>query len=401
MYPNATLVARAVAGCGPVLLLVLSLTAASPLAAQQLPLAVSLVPGRLEARVEAVGDSRVAGLLLGSAPGSTSLPCGTVGIADPGLLALAWPDAYGAAHFAVGFAPTALRGVPVFAQAFTWDTNRPLEDPLAWQLSEPSMQHVPSAGGFAAIHVLIGQSNAEGFAVSADLPATLRGALPRCRIWNEFAQRFEAIEDGVNTRTNSPPWLCGPELALANGLTADGRVVYMVKLAAGATSLGPGPGPYDEWSPEAHELYDELFRRLASVAAWLRAQDLTPRVEGLFMMQGESDAMLEEHAELYGERLALLVTRFRADLPRAGLGDGANVPFVLGRIDSRLPAWYFPFVTAVRAAQVTVAETVPNCAWVETNTLSLRADGVHFDTAGVSALGAAMAMAVRGLVSER
>jgi lysophospholipase L1-like esterase len=399
--PVATLVARAAVGCGRILIFVRLLTAALPLAAQQPQLALALVPGRLEARVEALGDSHLAGVLLGAAPGSTSLPCGTVGIADPGLLALAWPGAFGAAHFAADFAPAALRGVPLFAQAFAWDTTRPLSDPLAWQLSPVSVQQVAKVGAVAAIHVLIGQSNAEGFAASAHLPPRLRGALPRCRIWNEFAQRFAAIEDGVNTRTNSPPWWCGPELALADELTADGRVVYLLKLAAGATSLGPGPGRFDEWSPEANELYDELFRRLASAAASLRAMDLTPRVEAFCMMQGESDALHEEHAELYGERLALLITRLRSDLPRAGLGDGANVPFVLGRIDARLPAAHFPFVATVRAAQVAIAEALPNCAWIDTDALSLQADGVHFDTAGVGALGAAMAAALRRLAAER
>ena len=44
-----------------------------------------------------------------------------------------------------------------------------------------------------------------------------------------------------------------------------------------------------------------------------------------------------------------------------------------------------------RDAQRVVAQTLPACAVVETRGLSLQSDGVHFDTAGVMALGEAFA----------
>jgi hypothetical protein len=206
------------------------------------------------------------------------------------------------------------------------------------------------------------------------------------------------MENGVNTRTYGPTTWCGPELTLGEGLTAAGETIYLVKCAFAMTALGPTPGPWNEWGLQAAELYAILRFRIDRACAAARASGLTPRIRGIFMMQGESDATDAAQASAYGELLAMLVHGIRRDLVRAGLAVAAEpIPFVIGAIDPLLPASHFPFVPTVREAQRQVAIATPRCAWVETLRFGLRSDGVHFDTAGVMALGAAMAVAFGGI----
>jgi hypothetical protein len=105
--------------------------------------------------------------------------------------------------------------------------------------------------------------------------------------------------------------------------------------------------------------------------------------------------MNDASASGYKSLLASLVQRFRADVSGGSPRDAGPVPFVIGLIHAGLPAEEFPCIGTVRQAQSVVAESLPRCATVDSSAFSLREDGIHFDTAGVMALGRAFAAALR------
>lgn len=355
---------------------------------------VVIVPGRLEARVDAARPGAIVALFAGWNAGELPLPGGMVlGIESPILVDVTFANAHGTALFAVTFPIGGLTNQTVLTQAVAWDFARQLGDPAALALSPVRSAIEPPPQSYADIHVLFGQSNAEGHADAATLPASLRGPQLHCRIWNDAANRFEAMGDGDNTHTYGNAAWCGPELTLGNGLATAGGTVHLVKCAFAMTALGPTPGPWNEWGIATGEIYAILRFRIDRACAAARTHGLRPRIRGIFMMQGESDATNELQSLVYRTLLTELVIGMRQDLIHAELADnGAPIPFVIGAIDSRLPSIHFPFVARVRKAQRDVARDTIRCGLVDTTGFGLRSDGIHFDTAGVMSLGTAMAM---------
>jgi hypothetical protein len=329
----------------------------------------------------------------------TPLPWGgQLELEAPQLLATAFVDPNGSARFAMPFALGLHAGVAVHSQVLVWDPAVSLTAPGAVVPTARRTGVVPAPGTPADVFVLFGQSNAEGHADGTLLPTRLVGARPRSRIWVDGAQSFQAMEHGVNTRSYGVPASCGPELSLADELAGVDGTIYLVKLAWPATTLGANPGPWNEWGAGAQELYAVLRLRIGSACAALRAQGLVPRVRGVFMVQGESDCMQEELARAYRGNLTEFVQALRHDLVVSGDAIGPEVPFVLATVDRRLPAWFFPFAPTVRAAQRAVAATLPRCATVATESMTMQADNAHFATAGVVAMGREFAAAWRKLV---
>jgi hypothetical protein len=364
--------------------------------AQNLALTAVAVPGRVDARVDGAAPGAIAGCVIGGQVGDQPvLPGLTLGILAPELLGLALADGDGRAVFAATFAPSSLRGLTFFAQGIRLDLAAPLTASAG--ASPVRSVTVPVLGDRADIVVLFGQSNAEGHADGGSLPPALRGALPRCRIWNDAGGDFAAMQHGVNTRSYGPASWCGPELTLATAIAERVGTVYVVKFALPATALGATAGPWNEWGADAGELYRILLARIDAAASRLRADGLQPRVSGIAMMQGESDAIDAALAATYRANLMQLVRKFRGELAGRGLGDTEPVPFVCGAISRLLPASTFPFVDQVRDAQFAVAAELPRCLCVDTRGLLMQADGVHFDTAAALELGRRLAAALARL----
>jgi hypothetical protein len=357
-------------------------------------LIAAVVPGRAEARVEGVAPGQFVMLAGGLQRGDTPLPGGlSLGIVPTQALGGSAADADGHVFFAAAHPPGAAAGLEFFLQAFAIDLAT---GGTAIAVSEVVRLTVPSPGDGADVFVLFGQSNAEGHAPSSDLPASLRGPLPRCRIWSPKTHSFEPLTAGVNNRTFSPLEWCGPELSLARALSDGGRVVHVVKFAIAQTALGPSPGPWNEWNAEAGELYSLLLLWITQACTRLRRDRLQPQVRGICMMQGESDATDESWAAGYLARLGRLVDTLRTDLVDNALAAAENVPFVIGLINSELPGSFFPWVGTVRSAQQQVAADRLRCATVDSSGLPLLADRVHLSTAGVIDLGNRFAAALAG-----
>ncbi len=360
----------------------------------QAALDVVAVPDRFEARVDGK-PGQVAFLFVGFAPGSQPLPGGhDLGLAAPALLGAAVVDARGVASFAVGFPVGALAGATVFAEAVLWQPPLSLDAPGALQLSGTRAATVPVVGKVVDVFVLFGQSNAEGAGDGSTLPRRLLGPQPRARIWSDPLGQFQAIEHGVNTRSYTPAGFGGPELSLAAGLAGHERTVYLIKFAWPATALGFTAGPWNEWGASAQELYAIMQFRLGSACAALRAQGQEPRVRGIFMMQGESDALQASLANTYRQNLAELIHAFREDLVVAGNAVAA-VPFVVGGLPDLHAG--FTFTAQVRAAQAAVAAALPGCAFVDTRRYSMLPDRAHFDMGGCISMGSDFAAALHAL----
>jgi hypothetical protein len=387
---------HALAVWGPVLskLQAVALVVMGSLVAQA-PFEVVAVPGRVEARVDGQ-PGHIAVLFLAFSPGTTPLPGGhSLALESPVLAGASVVDARGIASFGVAFPVGALAGLTILAEAVLWNPTLPLDMADALQVSEVRKATVPVVGKVADVFVLFGQSNAEGAGDGSTLPPRLLGPRPHARIWSDPLGQFQAMEHGVNTRSYGLAGWCGPELTLAADLAGHDRTVYLVKFAWPATALGFTPGPWNEWGAPAQELYAIMQFRLASACAALRVQGLEPRVRGIFMMQGESDALQLGLATAYRQNLEQLIGTFRLDLLRAGLVAAPEVPFVLGGLPDLHAG--FTFAAQVRAAQASVVAALPRCAMIETRRFTMLADRVHFDAAGCLRLGAEFAAAWHAL----
>ncbi|HAH05819.1 MAG TPA: hypothetical protein DCM05_04705, partial [Elusimicrobia bacterium] len=174
----------------------------------------------------------------------------------------------------------------------------------------------------------------------------------------------------------------GPELSAGRDIAALTGRVGMIKYAVGGTNLAL------QWNPAVPgSLYQNLVRHVEGALAALKAQTgMKGRVSGFFWMQGESDAADPNMTVLYAANLANLIARVRADF-----GD-PDLPFVFGKI-SPSPLWRYG--AYVRAAQQSVADSVPNTALFSADDLPLQ-DGAHYTTQGVLTLGQRFAEAYLG-----
>jgi hypothetical protein len=251
----------------------------------------------------------------------------------------------------------------------------------------------------AATRVLIvaGQSNAVGYGANANtLPPVLYspqrdvpyeyniGGLPPVTdfVWLKW------LNGGSGVSLYSK--FCGPELSLGRG-GADAfpdSQFLVVKVAVNGTSLC-----YD-WDPNrSGSLYGVMTQAVRTAMAGVAARGGTSVVAGYFWMQGESDAASPDCANAYNANLTAFITRVRSEFGQPAL------PFVLGRISSRIPIESFPYRQIVQDAQAAVADADPFTEWVNTDALSLIFDSLHFDTQGEVRLGGLFARAYVNLVA--
>lgn len=363
---------------------VLSFAAQS--ACAQLPpnLRLAALPDRLDARVEAAAPGSLVALTLGLAGGATPLPGGSVlGLVPLSVPAMAFADSFGNALLTVHFPLGQGAGLAFLAQAIVLEAGAA----GALQVTPLREGRLPQVGEEADIVVLFGQSNAEGLAPLAAVPAALRGAQPRIRVWNDAQGQFEPLQAGVNSMLFPMQQHVGPEMGMVEIANELPQLVWLVKVGVSQSSLGPMAGPWNEWGSNAGELYPELVRRIAAAAEAIRALGLVPRVRLVCMMQGETDALDPILATAYRVNLQHLIAQMRTDIAVLGCV-GKQVPwFRVGLVDLELGPVGFRQVRAVRAAQSEVALTTARCDLVETTGYELAPDHVHFALTGLRELG--------------
>jgi hypothetical protein len=226
--------------------------------------------------------------------------------------------------------------------------------------------------------VLAGQSNMVGWVSSVNDLSPIEQAPQRDVLF------YGPDENGATWGPLTPPTVSGdrfgPELTLGQQLVFSGTtdLVAQVKFAVGGTNLA------SDWDPDrvTPYLYAQFLARVQPALAALQAghpdRQVTPA--GFFWMQGESDGQNAVMAADYAANLTRFVAHVRADLHAPWL------PVFIGRI--RLTT---PYAVLVRQGQAEVAAEVPDVELIDTDTLPMAPDGLHYTSAGTLALGRAFA----------
>ena len=241
-----------------------------------------------------------------------------------------------------------------------------------------------SAGSVSAqsnlplVFILAGQSNMVGQGVTAELTAD------QMTTPSNVTYLMETGETGLFDRTRF-----GPEVSLVPRLAQawPDRELIFVKHAVGGTSLLA-------WAPVWDAARAELTRNAevgplyTQLLAILDRHELRGEAEigAVFWMQGESDARYPEVAAEYLDNLTTLIAAFRDDL------QNTELLFLMGRANPS-PERYTELPVVQRAQQRT-ADDLAAVRLIDTEGLSKREDGVHYDTAGVLELGRRFAAAL-------
>lgn len=351
-------------------------------------MALIVLPDATEVRVSGLPTGALVGMALGLKAGREPIPGGAeLGIVPISQAESVRADEFGNALVRVAYPAGTTAGLEFLAQIVIHSPGVPLQLPGRVTVGPVERGVVPHPGDEADLVVFFGQSNCEGWAPVESLPPGLRGAHPGLRIWHDAAGAFQAVEAGHNTSMVMNAPFFGAEIGMALAAAGRPRPLWLVKAARSPSTLGPSPGPFSEWGAPAGELYSELLARLARAAGELRRLGYAPRVRLIAMMQGESDAAALPLAHDYGSHLEHLLTQLRSDLRELGLAD-AELPWLrLGLVNRHLVRLGFVGAPLVRAAQTTVAGLLARSDTVETSTLELLPDGLHFAASGLLNLG--------------
>lgn len=239
------------------------------------------------------------------------------------------------------------------------------------------------------VYLLGGQSNADGRATIAGLPAELQ--LPQHGV-----DLYYKVEGGSGTLTTLRPGLSetsqfGPEVALGARLAKfhadeEGTRVAVIKYANGGTNLhtqwkAGGDATTTGDGTEYIAFQQTVTGGLAALAAAYPGAQID--LEAMVWMQGESDADAT-NAPLYQNRLAAFIADVRATL-------GQSLPFVIGRLSSGQTNIAAQYLEAVRAGQDAVAAADPLTSIISTDGLGMNGDALHFSAAGQQEMGSRFA----------
>lgn len=123
----------------------------------------------------------------------------------------------------------------------------------------------------------------------------------------------------------------------------------------------------------------DIYKTLMKMVEEATKDKPKPDTVTFFWMQGEEDTHSAARWDVYEASLKAVIAQLRNDLRRPDLR------FVVGRISDYDR---FPEGSAkIRGALVSVAETDPLGAWVNTDDLNGRKDGLHYTPAGYQKLG--------------
>jgi len=276
---------------------------------------------------------------------------------------------------------------------------------------------VTAANG-VEIFIVAGQSNADGVAPSAGLPSSLANQtdVPYWYVTRKFnsGNAFSSTLGPLGGQF-------GPELSLGRDLAdALSEDIVIVKVTNSGVPLVQRSGA--DWSPDSSgEAFDLLISNVLAAQTNLIGAGETPRIAGLFWMQGESDAKSgivgtpgfsppppqPSTANAYEANLTNFIASVRndlgvADLPvfvgKINIGDNPAITNPVSNYNTVVGQW--DFTPAIQAAQAAVADADPNAYLIETDQLNPISDFVHFNQPGQVALGEAFAASYLATIPE-
>lgn len=157
-----------------------------------------------------------------------------------------------------------------------------------------------------------------------------------------------------------------PAASFANSYAKHfGREVGLIPCADGGTGI-------EEWMP-GELLYDHAVMQTKLA---LR----TSALKAILWHQGESDCLADQTVEAYAGRFLALMTALRKDV--------GDVPVIIGELHPEVGG----AKTAGRQHRLNdilraLAKELPNCGIAPVGDLTLKADGLHFDSASCRVLG--------------
>lgn len=173
----------------------------------------------------------------------------------------------------------------------------------------------------------------------------------------------------------------GPDRMFARRIASEGFRVAVVKWARNGSSIERWVEEPDGRRGEYHGCWMDYFLK---AKAALEEAGHEVAVGGLLWSQGAADSNAGNGERLspgYGERLASLVERFRAETPGA-----ASAPVVVVRTCDGIDDDGYPHKAVVRAAQVDFAEGDPDAVWIDIDDAPMR-DRVHHTQEGYQSIG--------------
>lgn len=248
--------------------------------------------------------------------------------------------------------------------------------------------------------IIIGDSNADGRAVNATMTAAqqalsyartyILAANSTTRVTPPAALLQLGANNGAGTST-----LFGPEIGLAmlNEVDRLGSGLVICKSAQGSTfAAPPGVGSVTatlSWMPTVTPLASSLFHK-ALAADWADTVQSQANAGigfdriGAVILLGTNCATSTATAAVYLQSMQAIISALRYEM-----GDPI-MPIVLVRVRADIPTGNAQAMTDIRAAQATLAASDSRIALVECDRLTMGADGVHYDAAGMVPLGYAV-----------
>ena len=194
------------------------------------------------------------------------------------------------------------------------------------------------------------------------------------------------------TKRFGPELFIGLTLAEAN----PDQKFLLIKRSQGGTAL------YGAWNPnwtaekakavekpkkQNIQLYNKHIEDIRTNLKALETQDKSYRIIGLAWMQGENDAAREISATTYEANLKTLIKSYRDEF------NVAEMPFVIGQINSRYGKFRKQGPSMVRQAMEDVAASDKNAEVIKTTTdeswsdYPKHSDNVHYNAEGQRRLG--------------
>ncbi|MFC5412424.1 sialate O-acetylesterase [Larkinella bovis] len=218
------------------------------------------------------------------------------------------------------------------------------------------------------VFLLIGQSNMAGRGIPE-----AEDQQPNPRIW--MLTKEETWVPARDPMHFDKPKVIGvgPGFPFAKRLAA-----AYPRLNIGLVPCAVGGSGIDVWKPGAYYEptksypYDDALRRAKKALE-------NGELAGFLWHQGESDSHPEK-SDVYGQKLAELVQRFRNDL------NAPHVPFVVGTLGDFIVSRN-PHAKTINETLQQATKTIPNSYFVLASGLTHKGDSTHFDTPSARTLG--------------
>ncbi len=165
------------------------------------------------------------------------------------------------------------------------------------------------------------------------------------------------------------------------------------ELQIGLIPAAVGGSPISTWVPGGYHAPTKIHPYDAALERARKALEAGGSLRAILWHQGESDCKPEASA-IYQDRLTELIARFRDALSLPEL------PFIIGQLGRFEGREWSEDTERVDAAHRAVAEADPHVAFVSSEGLKAKSDGVHFDAASLQEFGRRYAAAYQTLVGQ-